>query len=98
MIASRTAARPADFRVMVCCKVPGGPWFVGLSGPGGQEVELGPYENPAIARADAAKLRQLLASMTSAPGATKGRGSDLGVPAEYDPQQGGLCDASKDEA
>ena len=44
----------------VRCKVPGGPWFVGLGGAPGPEVELGPYENPAIAREDAAKLRQFL--------------------------------------
>jgi hypothetical protein len=48
------------------CKAPGGPWFVGLGGLGGPEVELGPYENPAIAREDATKLRQFLALMTPA--------------------------------
>jgi hypothetical protein len=30
-------------------------------------VELGPYENPAIAREDATKLRQFLALMTAIP-------------------------------
>ncbi len=64
MNASRTTAGPPSPRVTVRCKVPGGPWFVGLGGPGGPEVELGPYENPAVAREDATKLRQILALMT----------------------------------
>ena len=64
MNASRTAAGRPSPRVTVRCKVPGGPWFVGLGGPCGPEVELGPYENPAVAREDATKLRQFLAGMT----------------------------------
>ena len=67
MIASRTAGRLAGPRVTVRCKVPGGPWFVGLGGPRAPEVELGPYENPAIAREDATKLRQFLASIIAVP-------------------------------
>ena len=67
MIASRTAGGSAGPQVTVHCKVPGGPWFVGLGGLGGPEVELGPYENPAIAREDATKLRQFLALMIPTP-------------------------------
>jgi hypothetical protein len=77
MIASRTAEKLAGPRVTVRCKVPGGPWFVGLGGLGGPEVELGPYENPAIARADATRLRQFLALIpTSAK--THAERSELG--------------------
>src|SRR6185312_14069657 len=65
MIASRAAAGQAGPQVTVYFKVPGGPWFVGLGGSGGPEVELGPYENPATARSDATKLRQFFASMIS---------------------------------
>ena len=60
-----TGERPGP-QVTVRCKGPGGPWFVGLGGLGEPEVELGPYENPAVAREDAAKLRQFLALMTPA--------------------------------
>ncbi len=67
MIASRTAGGLAGPQVTVRCKVPGGPWFVGLGGLRGPEVELGPYENPAIAREDARKLRQFLALMAAIP-------------------------------
>jgi hypothetical protein len=67
MSASRIAGELASPRVAVRCKVPGGPWFVGLGGPRGPEVELGPYENPAIAREDATKLRQFLALMAATP-------------------------------
>ena len=70
MIASRTAGGLAGPQVTVRCKVPGGPWFVGLGGLGGPEVELGPYENPAIAREDATKLRQFLALMIPSPAKT----------------------------
>ena len=65
MNASRTAAGRPSPRVTVRCKVPGGPWFVGLGGLGVPEVELGAYENPAVAREDAARLRQFLVSMIS---------------------------------
>jgi hypothetical protein len=70
MIASRTGDGLASPQVTVRCKVPGGPWFVGLGGPLGLEVELGPYENPAIAREDATKLRQFLALMIPTPAKT----------------------------
>jgi hypothetical protein len=67
MIASRTAQGRAGPQVTVDCKVPGGPWFVVLGGLRGPEVELGPYENPAIASEDATKLRQFLALMIPTP-------------------------------
>ena len=70
MIASRTAVGPAGPQVTVRCKVPGGPWFIGLGGGCGPEVELGPYENPVIARDDAAKLRQFLALVIPTPAKT----------------------------
>lgn len=66
MIASSTA-EDRQIQVTVRCKVPGGPWFVWLGGPGGTEVELGPYENPAVAREDARKLRQFLALIPTRP-------------------------------
>lgn len=71
MNASRTAAGRLGPQVTVRCKVPGGPWFVGLGGLVGPEVELGPYENPAVAREDATKLRQFLALMTPALASTR---------------------------
>jgi hypothetical protein len=61
MSASRTVEGLAGPQVTVRCKVPGGPWFVGLGEVRGRKVELGPYENPAVAREDAANLRQFLA-------------------------------------
>jgi hypothetical protein len=67
MIAPRTAGGLAGPQVSVRCKVPGGPWFVKLGGLHGPEVELGPYENPAIANDDATKLRQFLALMILPP-------------------------------
>ncbi len=70
MIASRTAEGLASPQVTVRCKVPGGPWFVSLSGLRGPEVELGPYENPAVAREDATKLRQFLALLVPTPANT----------------------------
>jgi len=70
MIASRTAGGLAVPQVTVRSKVPGGPWFVGLGGLRGPEVELGPYENPDIAREDAKKLRQFLALMVPSPAKT----------------------------
>ncbi len=66
MNATRSAEGRLGPQVTVRCKVPGGPWFVALGGLAGPGVELGPYENPAIAREDATKLRQFLAVMTPA--------------------------------
>ena len=65
-----TLISEAGPQVTVGCKVPGGPWFVGLGGLRGPEVELGPSENPAIAREDATKLRQFLALMVPDPATT----------------------------
>ncbi len=100
MIASRTTEGQASRSVTVHCKVPGGPWFIGLGGPGGPEFELGPYENPAIARADAAKLRQFLALVIPTHGDTDLRGPEFDVPTENHLQQGGLRirNARKDES
>ena len=78
MIASRTAGALAGFQVSVRCKVPGGPWFVVLSGLSGPEVDLGPYENPAVAREDAGKLRQFLALMLPTTAETHLRGLGFG--------------------
>ena len=77
MIASRTAAGRAEPQVTLHCKMPGGPWFVGLGGRCGPEVQLGPYENPAIAQEDAAKLRQFLAAMICGCGDPNVRGDIL---------------------
>ncbi len=67
MIAASTAEKLAAPQVTVRRKVPGGPWFVVLAAPGGPDVELGPYENPAVAREDATKLRQFLALVIAIP-------------------------------
>lgn len=97
MTASRTPAERACPDVTVCCKVPGGPWFVGLSGLGGPEVELGPYENPAVAREDATKLRQFLARMTHA--LAKLTPGERNSPPEHDMGPSGVVEnARKDEA
>jgi hypothetical protein len=37
--------------------VPGGPWYVRMWTPGGTSVAIGPYEKPANAQEDAAKIR-----------------------------------------
>ena len=63
MIASRGAKKQEAPQVTVRCRVAGGPWIVLLRRPGVPDVELGSYENPAVAREDAAKLRQFLALM-----------------------------------
>jgi hypothetical protein len=81
--ASTRATGPATPEVTVRCKVPGGPWFVGLSGAGGADVQLGPYENPAVAKLDALKLRQFLASMLRTAGNTNVQAPDLGAPNEH---------------
>jgi hypothetical protein len=60
MIASRTGEEPQVLQVTVRCRVLGGPWYVVLGGLGVPDVEFGPYENPAVAREDAARLRRFL--------------------------------------
>jgi hypothetical protein len=67
MIASTTMEGRTGPTVTVSCNVPGGPWFVDLGGAAGLQVQLGPYENPAIAREDAAKLVQFLSFMIATP-------------------------------
>lgn len=44
-------------------RVAGGPWFIELKGPWRQPVRLGPYANPAIAREQADKIRELLTAL-----------------------------------
>ena len=52
-----------DELVKVDAKEPGAPWHVTLSGQGLPEVILGPYENPAIAEQDAAKIKAFLTAL-----------------------------------
>lgn len=49
--------------VKVDAPEPGAPWHVTLGGTGLPEVVLGPYENPATAEQDAAKIRAFLAAL-----------------------------------
>jgi hypothetical protein len=49
-------------QVRAICKMAGGPWFVSLA-LRDKRVELGPYENPALAREDATKLREFLGAV-----------------------------------
>ncbi len=44
------------------CKVAGGPWFVFLRLDGEPSVQLGPYENPGLAKDDARALQKFLAA------------------------------------
>lgn len=99
MTASRTASERASPDVTVRCKVPGGPWFVGLGGPDGPEVELGPYENPAVAREDATKLRQFLAYWMTPP-LSKPTPADRNSAPESNTgrRQGGPRNVRKDES
>ena len=52
-----------DELVNADAKEPGGSWHVTLGGNGLPEVVLGPYENPATAEQDAAKIRAFLAAL-----------------------------------
>jgi hypothetical protein len=49
--------------VTVKMKVAGGPWFIELSRLLDEPIYLGPYENPATARADAKKLTAYLTAL-----------------------------------
>jgi len=49
--------------VRVRTTVPGGPWFVELTLPQRLPVALGPYANPAIARAMARQLEGFLEAL-----------------------------------
>jgi hypothetical protein len=52
-----------DDLVKVDAKEPGGSWHITLGGEGLPEVVLGPYENPATAQQDAAKIKAFLAAL-----------------------------------
>jgi hypothetical protein len=58
-----TPEERADSLVAVGSATPGGPLFVQLKGLPGDPVLFGPYENPELARKDAAKVRQFLAKV-----------------------------------
>lgn len=53
--------RAADL-VGVVTREPGGPWFIELSGVK-PPVLLGPYDNPANARIEAARIREFVAAV-----------------------------------
>lgn len=59
----RSRVPSPDVLVKVDAKEPGAPWHVTLGGEGLPEVVLGPYENPATAEQDAAKIRGFLAAL-----------------------------------
>jgi hypothetical protein len=52
----------AEALVAVECRCPGGAWFVRLGELLQPPLLLGPYENPALARVDANRLRAYLAA------------------------------------
>jgi hypothetical protein len=57
------AEQRAEALIDVHCPRPGGPSFVRLGGVIDPPLLLGPYENPAIARADAQGLRKFVAAV-----------------------------------
>lgn len=97
MIATSTEAGGSRPRVTVQCRVAGGPWFVGLGGLHVPEIELGPYENPAIAREDATKLRQFLDSLFPTPALTRAAYDRTGSATVPEPQFDGLSDAARND-
>ena len=58
-----TPEERADALVVVDSATPGGPLFVQLTGTPETPVLFGPYENPDLARKDAAKVRRYLAEV-----------------------------------
>jgi hypothetical protein len=58
-----TPEERADSLVIVESATPGGPLFVQLLTLPEGPVLIGPYENPDLARKDAAKVRQFLAKV-----------------------------------
>ena len=56
-----TPEERADDLVAVESATPGGPLFIQLKGLPDGPVLFGPYENPALARDEGAKVRQFLA-------------------------------------
>lgn len=49
--------------VDTACPVAGGPWFIELRELLPVPVQIGPYQNPAVARDDAAKIRQFVVAV-----------------------------------
>jgi len=62
MSESRSPDEIARSLVRVRTRVPGGPYFIELTAPGGAGLALGPYQNPATAHNEA---KQLIAFLTS---------------------------------
>jgi hypothetical protein len=58
-----TPEERADALVVVDSATPGGPLFVQLKGLPDGPVLFGPYENPDLAKKDAAKVRLFLAKV-----------------------------------
>ena len=58
-----TPEQRADTLVVVDSATPGGPLFVQLTGLPEGAILFGPYENPDLARKDAAKVRQFLSNV-----------------------------------
>ena len=58
-----TPEQRADTLVVVDSATPGGPLFVQLTGLPEGVILFGPYENPDLARKDAAKVRQFLSNV-----------------------------------
>jgi hypothetical protein len=56
----------ADALVVVDAITPGGPLFVQFKPISQEPILFGPYENPDLARKDAAKARQFLAELIHA--------------------------------
>jgi hypothetical protein len=52
--------------VSAVCDVPGGPWFVSLGVVVDPPVQLGPYQNPAVAQEDTVKVRKYLVAVLQA--------------------------------
>ena len=62
MTTARTPEERAQSLVHVGPRVAGGPWFVELRELLPEPVQLGPYENPDLAKRDARKIQQYLAA------------------------------------
>ena len=58
-----TPEERADSLVAVDSATPGGPLFIQLKGLPEGPILFGPYENPDLARKDAARVRQFLAQV-----------------------------------
>jgi hypothetical protein len=58
-----TPEERADALVVLDSATPGGPLFLQLKGSPEGPILFGPYENPDLARKDAAKMRRFLAGV-----------------------------------